>query len=131
MSNQPPIRLLRAALAIAATLLVLDLCWLGLVAKQLYAEHLGDLQAPQVNGLAAALFYVMYISAVLIHAALPAVSLGDAAKRGAGLGFVAYATWNLTNWAVLAGWPAGLLPFDLTWGVVLTATAAAAGWKAR
>ena len=54
-------------------------------------------------------------------------SLIGAAKRGAALGLVVYASYDLTNWAVLRGWPAFLVPIDIAWGVVLTATAACAG----
>ena len=108
-------------------MLALDLLFLGVVAAPLYDRWLGPLRAAQVNGLAAALFYGMYLGAVLIHAVLPASDVGAAAKRGAGLGFVAYATYELTNWAVIAGWPAALVPLDIGWGVVLTGSVAAAG----
>ncbi len=60
----------------------------------------------------------------------PATSTREAATRGAGLGFVAYATYDLTNWAVTAGWPALLVPVDLAWGVLLTTIAAIAGHAA-
>lgn len=123
--------ILRSTLAVGGVLLALDLAWLGVVAADLYARQLGPLMAPEVNGLAAALFYAMYVGAVVRMAVLPATGLGDAARRGAGLGFVAYATYELTNWAVIANWPALLVPVDVAWGVLLTAVSAAAGWKAR
>ena len=123
--------LLRSTLAVAAVLLALDLTWLGVVAADMYATQLGPLMAPSVNVLAAALFYAMYVGAVVLLAVRPAVGPGDAARRGAALGFVAYATYELTNWAVLANWPALLVPVDIAWGVVLTAITAAVGWKAR
>ncbi|RXL64049.1 DUF2177 family protein, partial [Citrobacter sp. AAK_AS5] len=47
------------------------------------------------------------------------------------LGFVAYATYDLTNWAVIRDWPAILVPIDLAWGVVLTPLAALAGRAAH
>lgn len=123
--------LLRSTLVVAGVLLTLDLAWLGLIAADLYAAQLGPLMAPEVNGLAAALFYAMYVGAVVLLAVRPATGLGDAAGRGAALGFVAYATYELTNWAVIANWPALLVPVDIAWGVFLTAVTAAAGWKAR
>jgi len=124
--------LLVQILTVAAVTLVLDLTWLGVVAADLYAKHLGPLMANPVNAPAAGLFYAMYVGAVVIHAVRPAQSARDAALRGAGLGFVAYATYELTNWAVIAGWPAALVPVDLVWGVVLTGTAAVCGfWAGR
>ena len=120
-------RVLRATVAVVATTMVLDLVFLGVVAKSLYDRWLGPLRAPEVYWPAALAFYAMYVGATLRHAVLPAANWREAARRGAELGFVAYATYELTNWAVLAGWPAALVPVDLAWGVVLTATSAAAG----
>lgn len=116
-----------ATLATAAALLVLDLVWLGVVARDLYREGLGGLMRPEAFLPAAALFYAFYVSVTVAWAVLGSTSAGTAARRGAGLGFVAYATYDLTNWAVLRDWPAWLVPVDLAWGVALTAAAAFAG----
>jgi len=67
--------LLGAALAAAATMLALDLTWLGVVARPLY-DALGDLKAPQPNLLAAGLFYAFYLVAVLVHAVVPGPAWG-------------------------------------------------------
>ena len=120
-------RVVRATGAVVATTMALDLVFLGIVAKPLYDRWLGPLRAPEVFWPAALAFYAMYVGATLRYAVLPAADARAAARRGAELGFVAYATYELTNWAVLAGWPAALVPVDLAWGVVLTATSAAAG----
>ncbi len=116
-----------ATLAVAGTMLALDLTWLNIIAKSFYAAQLGPLMASPVQPVAAACFYVMYVGAVVVHAVRPATSTREAATRGAGLGVVAYATYDLTNWAVIAGWPAMLVPVDLAWGVILTTVAACAG----
>lgn len=135
MTTTPPARSVRqvaaALLATAATLLALDLAWLGLVARGLYERALGDLLRPDAHLPAAALFYAFYVGVTAGWAVLGARSRGDAARRGAGLGLVAYATWDLTNWAVLRGWPALLVPIDLAWGVLLTTLAALAGRAAH
>ena len=119
-----------STLAVAGTMLALDLTWLGVVAKSFYADQLGPLMASPIQPVAAACFYVMYVGAIVVHAVRPATSMREAATRGAGLGFVAYATYDLTNWAVIAGWPALLVPVDLAWGVLLTTIAAIAGHAA-
>ena len=93
----------------AATLLTLDLLWLGVVARPLYDTALGLLKRPVLFWPAAGLFYALYIGAIVVHAELGAVGVGDAARRGAGLGLVAYGTYELTNWAVLHDWPAALV----------------------
>lgn len=120
----------RAALAATLTLATLDLLWLGVVARPFYDAALGPLKRDPVHVPAAVAFYVFYIAAVLRGAAAPAASVRDAARRGAGMGLFAYATYELTNWAVLRDWPAVLVPVDILWGVVLTGAAAAAGYVA-
>ena len=65
-----------------------------------------------------------------IYAVRPSHSAKDAALRGAGLGFVAYTTYELTNWAVLRDWGALLVPIDISWGVALTTTTAVASYVA-
>jgi uncharacterized membrane protein len=113
--------------ATAATTLALDLTWLGIVAGGLYDSALGPVKRSSVFFPAAALFYALYVAVTVRYAVDGAASLADAARRGATLGFVVYATYELTNWAVLSGWPAFLVPVDVGWGVVLTAAAAVAG----
>jgi uncharacterized membrane protein len=116
-----------AVAAATVTTMALDLVFLGVVAKSLYEELLGPLRRPTVYWPAALAFYAMYVAALLLHAVLPSPTVALAARRGAGLGLVTYATYELTNWAVLAGWPATLVPVDVAWGVVLTAAAASTG----
>lgn len=126
-----PLAAVAATLATAATFLALDLLWLGVVARDFYREALGGLMREEAYVPAAALFYAFYVAVTTGWAVLGAGSPGAAARRGAGLGFVAYATYELTNWAVIRDWPAGIVPVDLAWGVVLTSVAALAGKAAE
>ena len=120
-----------ATLATAATMLVLDLAWLGVLARGLYDAALGPLRRPEVLWPAALLFYAFYVAVTVAWAVFRANGPLHAACRGAGLGLVAYATYELTNWAVLRGWPAWIVPVDVTWGAALTAAAALAGKLAQ
>ncbi|HND32389.1 MAG TPA: DUF2177 family protein [Myxococcota bacterium] len=120
-------RVVRAFLSVAALMLLLDLSWIGLVAASLYDQALGPLKAPTVNGVAAGIFYVFYVSCTVIHGVLPAQDWKDALRRGAGMGLVAYGTWDLTNWAVLRDFPGWIVPIDLSWGIFLTAACAGVG----
>lgn len=135
MTNNPTARpvlsVAAAALATAAAMLVLDLAWLGIVARGLYVSALGPLMRPEAFWPAAALFYAFYVAVIVGWAVLGTQSAQGAARRGAALGFVAYATYDLTNWAVLRDWPAWIVPIDIAWGVVLTAVAALAGKLAQ
>ncbi len=106
---------------------IIDLLWLGVVAKNVYAKYLGHLMAPKVNWTAAILFYIIYVVALVLFVVQPALkqeSLKYAILYGALLGCVAYAAYDLTNLATLKDWPITLTIIDLIWGTVLTASTA-------
>ena len=109
-----------ASIVVGVTMLALDLTWLGLVARKVYDEAMGPLKRPDIQLLPATLFYALYVLAIVVHAVIPSGTPGQALRRGAGLGLVAYATYDLTCWAVIVGWPVHLVPIDLGWGVLLT-----------
>jgi uncharacterized membrane protein len=101
---------------------IIDLLWLGVVAKGFYQRHLGYILSPQVNWLAAIIFYLLYIAGILIFAVLPAVtkdSWQHAMLYGALFGFFTYMTYELTNLALLKDWPLNIVVVDIIWGVVL------------
>ncbi len=49
---------------------------------------------------------------------------------GAVLGLAAYGTYDITNLAVLKGWPVIVTVVDMVWGTLVTAACAAAGYAA-
>lgn len=124
----------KLALSYLLTTLVffmIDLTWLGLIARSFYAKHLGPLLADQVNWIAAIVFYLLFIAGIFIFAILPAVeraSLSRAMLYGGLFGFFTYATYDLTNLATLKGWPMTVVLVDIAWGVVLTALVSTAGY---
>lgn len=105
---------------------VIDIIWLAFVARGFYQSQLGHLLG-EVNWGAAVPFYFIYIGAILLFAAVPALESGSALKAvllGATFGFVAYATYDLTNLATIKDWPLIVTIVDLIWGTVLTASVA-------
>jgi len=101
---------------------IIDLIWLGVVAKGFYQKNLKFILSPNVNWTAAIIFYLMYIAGILIFAVVPGVakdSLRHAALWGALFGFFTYATYDLTNLALLKDWPLNIVIVDILWGVVL------------
>lgn len=101
---------------------IIDLIWLGVVARGFYQKNLKYILSPNVNWTAAIIFYLMYISGILIFAVLPGVakdSVRHAALWGALFGFFTYATYDLTNLALLKDWPLNIVVVDILWGVVL------------
>jgi len=113
--------------AITATaFLALDAVWLTFANSRLYQPAIGGLMRGDVDWLAAALFYVVYIAGLVGFCVTPARSAALAAWRGAAFGFVAYATYDLTNQATLRGWPWHVTGVDLCWGTFASAVACAA-----
>ena len=125
-----PVRL-GSAVASGLAFFALDLLWLGVVAQPIYAKHLGLLKAENVVWPAAILFYLMYITAIQVHAIWPVHTGRESLKRGASRGFFAYATYELTNWAVIENWPSEIVVIDIAWGVILTGLCALAGFKVK
>jgi uncharacterized membrane protein len=104
----------------------IDMLWLGIVAKDLYQKQLGHLLGP-VQWPAAIIFYLIFIAGILIFAVLPALearSLVKAMMLGALFGFMAYATYDLTNLATLKNWPLQIALIDMAWGAVLSGSVA-------
>ena len=118
---------LPALLTTFGAMAVLDGIWLTLVARSFYRDNIGHLLGDATNWPPAIAFYVIYTVGAWFFAAQPGVDDGSAltaALRGAAFGFVAYATYDLTNHATLRGWPALVTVVDMAWGTFLTAAVA-------
>jgi len=105
----------------------IDLVWLAVIAKNFYRQHIGHLMSADVNWPAALLFYTVYIGGIVFFAIKPAFEDGSASRAlayGAFFGFIAYATYDLTNQATMKNWPVLVTVIDLAWGTVLTGTVA-------
>lgn len=104
---------------------VIDMIWLGLIAKNFYRAQIGSLMRTDVNWLAAIIFYLIFITGLVVFVIMPAVekhSLINALVFGALFGLVCYATYDLTNLAVAKNWPLLVTIVDLIWGSVLAAS---------
>ncbi|MCA9375098.1 DUF2177 family protein [Candidatus Dojkabacteria bacterium] len=103
---------------------VIDMVWLGLVAKSFYRDQIGFLMTPNINWVAAIIFYLIFIAGLVFFVIVPAVEKGSwmyALTIGALFGFITYATYDLTNLATLKDWPLLVTLVDLVWGAVLGA----------
>ena len=101
---------------------VIDILWLGVVAKGFYRKKLNFILSPDVNWVAAIVFYLIYIAGIIFFAVRPAViaaSWRQAAVLGALFGFFTYATYDLTNMATIKNWPLTIVVVDILWGVCL------------
>ncbi|MEO8503998.1 MAG: DUF2177 family protein, partial [Acidobacteriota bacterium] len=115
------------------TMFALDMVWLGVVAKGLYARQMATLLRPDVKWVPALIFYLLYVAAVVVFVVMPAAernSLARALALGAFFGLAAYATYDLTSFALIRDFPLLIVIVDLAWGMALTTVAAGAGYWA-
>lgn len=101
---------------------IIDMIWLGWVARNFYKNQLHNLLSPEINWPAAFIFYFLYIAGILFFAVRPGLeanSLVRTCMLGALFGFFTYATYDLTNLATLRNWPLAVVVVDIAWGSLL------------
>ena len=111
--------------------LVVDFIWLSTMASRLYRPAIGDLLAENFRLAPAVVFYLIYAADLTFLAVRPAFQTGEwttALLYGAVVGFMAYATYDLTNQATLKSWSTTLTVADLLWGTFVSAAAATIGY---
>ncbi|GAC16725.1 DUF2177 family protein [Aliiglaciecola lipolytica] len=119
-----------AYLGVAGCYLILDGIWLGLVAKNSYLEAMQGMLRESYPVLPWVTFYILYSAAAVYLVVLKNLhSPGwQVFFDGAILGLAAYGAYNLTNYAILEGWPLGITLKDWAWGTFVTAASCWSGW---
>ncbi|WP_347251266.1 DUF2177 family protein [Legionella sp.] len=104
---------------------VLDMLWLGLLAKNLYAENIGLLlrkSGAEMTPIwwSAAVVYIC-ISLAMLYFVLPSAQGNylQALMGGVMLGLVTYGIYDFTNYSILAHWTLKITVIDVIWGMVL------------
>lgn len=103
---------------------LIDMIWLGFVARTFYRNQIGHLLG-DVNWVAAITFYLLFVGGLVFFATMPAYERGSIATAlvlGGLFGFFTYATYDLTNLATLKDWPLAVSLVDMLWGTVLGAS---------
>jgi len=114
-------------LATALVMLPLDLVFLGFVARGFFNSQVGDMLG-EVRLLPAILFYLIYVGGIVVFVnGAVGATWQSALLYGALFGLVCYATFELTSMSLLKHWSWGVVAVDMTWGTVVTASAATLG----
>lgn len=120
--------------AVLVAMGAVDAVWLTFAGERLYRANIGELLAPDFRIAPAVLFYLIYVFGLVFLAVRPddeTHGIARAALYGAVYGLCAYATFDLTNQAVMKVWPTTITVVDMAWGMALSAYAAAVGaWVA-
>ncbi|MGO4736818.1 DUF2177 family protein [Bosea sp. 2KB_26] len=101
---------------------ICDAIWLSTMTPRLYRPTLGEGLLKQIRYLPAALFYFGFPLGVVHFALMPALRDGSASAaliNGALVGLLAYATYDLTNYATLRAWTLTITLADLAYGTVV------------
>lgn len=108
-----------------AIFLAVDVTWLSTAGRSIYFVELAGMLKDQPNFAIAFIFYVIFVLGLVGFVIGPAMAANDiwyALKMGAFFGFVAYATYDLTNLSSMKGFTAKIAMIDLAWGTFLSAT---------
>ncbi len=99
---------------------ILDLLWLGVIARGFYKKYIGYLLG-EVNWVAAIIFYALFLAGLTFFVTYPLrdAELLKVAYTGAFFGLITYATYDLTNHATVNGWPWQVTIVDMVWGGAL------------
>jgi uncharacterized membrane protein len=104
--------------------LAFDAVWISQIATPWMKKVIPHLMTPSPNLLAAIAFYLLYLSVLLILFVMPGlahkIGYQTLAFQTFLFGFTAYATYDLTNLAVMKGYPASMAIADMVWGGILT-----------
>lgn len=122
-----------AWVAAAIVFLGLDALWFWRTVPRFYKPIIGEIMRPRFSLPPAIAFYTIYCCAIVYFAVrmgLEDDSLWSATFNGALLGFFAYATFDLSNQAILRSWTTKLSIVDMAWGAFATAVASGAAYGA-
>jgi uncharacterized membrane protein len=124
-------RLKRFAVVYLSTLVILfplDLLFLSVIGKKLFADNVGDMIVATPRMAPAIMFYVLYLAGVVlfVNGDIPS-NWAHNLLYGALFGLFCYGTFELTNMALLKHWKWAVVVADIAWGAALTAVAATVG----
>ena len=106
-----------------AVFLGIDMVWLTAVAPKFYKSQIGHLMADKAKLLPAAIFYILFVAAMVYFVVAPALEHQNLTRlivSAVIFGLVTYATYDLTNMATLKDWPLLVTVVDLTWGTFIS-----------
>jgi uncharacterized membrane protein len=106
---------------------IIDAGWLSTMGNILYRPTLGDILLQNLRVAPALAFYALYPIGVVVFAVLPALRAGSLATAFLSallFGAIAYATYDLTNYATLRNWTLQISLIDICYGAVASGIAA-------
>src|ERR1700722_9260986 len=106
---------------------MIDAVWLPNMGAILYRPALGDILTQQLRVVAGIAFYLAYPIGIVVFAVLPGLRAQSplaAAALALLFGALAYATYDLTNYATLRNWTLQITVVDIGYGALASSIAA-------
>jgi uncharacterized membrane protein len=111
----------------------IDAGWLSTMGPLIYRPTLGDILVPSLRIAPAVAFYAIYPIGIVVFAVLPALrtqSPMTGMTQALLFGAIAYATYDLTNYATLRNWTLQITVLDIAYGALASNIAATAAYFA-
>ena len=108
--------------------IVLDLLWLGVIAKPLITKWLAPWMNSEFKVWPAGIVYILLALGTTCFVFPKITNLGTAALYGALLGLIIYGVYDMTNLAIITGWPLKFALVDMAWGTVSGGLIAMIAW---
>lgn len=111
----------------------IDAVWLTTMGPVIYRPALGDILATSLRVPPAIAFYLTFPIGVVVFAVLPALRAQapiTATTLALLFGALAYATYDLTNYAMLRNWNLQISVLDIGYGALASGIAATAAYFA-
>ena len=106
----------------------IDAVWLSIMGPLLYRPVLGDILLDSLRVGPAIAFYALFPFGIVMFCVVPALKADSAVTAllyGLAFGAIAYATYDLTNYATLKNWNFQITVLDITYGAFASGVAAA------
>ena len=110
---------------------IVDAGWLKTMGQMLYRPVLADILLPDLRLAPAIAFYLLFPIGILAFAVMPGLRSGsvlNAFLHAALFGALAYATYDLTNYATLRNWTLQITVIDICYGALASGIAATASY---
>lgn len=122
---------LKAYVGVLIVFGAIDAAWLTFMGPIIYRPALAEILAPSLRVAPAIAFYLIYPVGVVLFAVTPALrsgSLASAFVLALLFGAIAYATYDLTNYATLRHWTLQITVLDIVYGGLASGIAATAAY---
>ena len=120
-----------AYIGILAVFGAIDASWLSFMGPRLYRPALAEILVPNLRIAPAIAFYLFYPIGIVVFAVMPALRAGSISTAFALallFGALAYATYDLTNYATLRHWTLQITILDLCYGAIASGIAATSAY---